>query len=527
MKEFDSSLIPPDELTPLVEMLLRVIQNQQEEIDKLKEEISKLKGQKGRPKIKPSSLEKAKRSRDGTKRNRNGEAPLGRRKVRKEERVIEPAHIPEGSRFKGYKTYTVQDLLIQATEITFKLKVYVTPEGQLVRGELPKGYSSGHFGPELLAHCLQLYHGGFMTQPAVLEYLREQGVDISAGQLHNILTENTEDFTQEMEATRQAGIEESSHLHADDTGARHQGENGVCTCVSGPLFCYFSSSKSKSRLNFLEILRGTHKDYILDEGALIYAFEHEITISSMDKLDSVLDEAGEKRFRSKKSWVRFLKKMKISGEKDVRILSEAAVLASAIHHGLPEGIPILTDAAPQFYLWTSHALCWIHEERHYRKLIPVSNHERDELDKIRGQIWDLYEELKAFSAAPSEDKRKELEAMFGKIFKRSGVTDGLDELLKNTYSRMKGLLQVLKHPHIPLHNNDCERDIRAYVKRRKISGTTRSAAGRRARDTFLSLQKTCLKLGISFFGYIRDRLCQLNEIPPLNEVLVELARAGP
>ncbi len=527
MKDFDPSVIPPDQFTPLVETLLRIIQTQKEEIDKFKEEISKLKGQKGRPKIKPSSLEKAKRSRDSAKGNRNGKAPLGRRKVHREERVIEPAHVPEGSRFKGYKTYTVQDLLIQSTEITFKLKVYVTPEGQLIRGELPKGYSSGHFGPELLAHCLQLYHAGFMTQPAVLEYLREQGIDISSGQLHNILTENTESFTQEMDATRQAGIEESSHLHADDTGARHQGQNGVCTCVSSPLFCYFSSSRSKSRLNFLEILRGTHKDHILDEGALIYAFDRDVTASSIDKLDSVLGEVGEKRFRSKKSWTRFLKKMKISGEKDVRILSEATVLASAIYHGLPEGIPIITDAAPQFYLWMSHALCWIHEERHYRKLVPVSDHERKELAKIRGQIWDLYEELKAFSTTHLDDKRRKICSTFEQIFKRSGITGALDELLKNTYSRMEGLLQVLNHPHIPLHNNDCERDIRAYVKRRKISGTTRSAAGRRARDTFLSLKKTCMKLDVSFFGYVRDRVLGLREIPPLNEVLVARARASP
>lgn len=527
MKGFDPSSIPESEHTPAVEMLLRVIQKQQEEIDKLKEEINNLKGQKGRPKIKPSSLEKPKRSRGSAKNNRNGEAPLGRKKVQKEERVIEPSHIPEGSRFKGYKTYTVQDLLVQATEITFKIKVYVAPDGKIVRGELPKEYASGHFGAELISHCVQLYHGGFMTEPAVLEYLHEQGVDISAGQLHGILTGNTEQFSQEMEAVRQAGIEEASHLHADDTSARHQGKNGVCTCISSPLFCYFHSSESKSRLNFLEILRGTYTDYVLDEGALIYAFEHNVTALSLDKLDSLLDEVGEKRFQSKKSWKRFLKKMKISGEKDVRILSEAAILASAILHGLPEGIPIITDAAPQFFLWASHSLCWIHEERHYRKLVPVSHREREELEEIRRQVWDLYEELKAFSESPSESKSTKITAMFDEIFKRSGLTDGLDELLRNTYSRKEGLLQVLKHPHIPLHNNDCERDIREYVKRRKISGTTRSAAGRKARDTFLSLKKTCLKLGVSFFGYVRDRLCNLGEIPSLEKLLLQLARAGP
>lgn len=526
MTSFNLSEIPFEEIPPWLEKLLRQLQELKEENAQLRDEIARLKKQKGRPKIKPSSLEKAKRSRDGIKGNRNGKAPLGRRKAQKETRVIEPVHIPEGSRFKGYKTYTVQDLIIQATEITFRIGIYITPEGKIIRGELPKEYSSGHFGSEFSAHCLQLYHGGLMTQPALLEYLREQGIDISSGQLHNILTENTEDFTREMETVRQAGVEESPHLHADDTGARHQGQNGVCTCLSSPLFCYFRSSKSKSRLNFLEILRGPHKDYILDEGALIYAFEHAVSTFSLEKLDAIL-EAGEKRFRSKKSWLRFLKKMKISGDKDIRILSEATILASAIYYGLPEGIPIMTDAAPQFYLWVSHALCWIHEERHYRKLVPVSDYERKELDEIRKQIWELYEILKAFSEDPSDEKSNKLTSMFDKIFARSGVTDGLDKLLKNTYSRKKGLLQVLRNPHVPLHNNDCERDIREYVKRRKISGTTRSEAGRRARDTFLSLKKTCSKLQISFFGYLRDRMCALGEIPSLDKVLVKLARAGP
>lgn len=524
MKDFD---IPSDQRTPLIESLLRIIQTQREEIDRLKEEVTKLKGQKGRPNIKPSTLEKPKRSRDQTKGNGNGSPPLGRRERHKEERIVEPTHIPEGSRFKGYKTYTVQDLTIQSTEITFKLKVYITPQGQMIHGEVPAQYSSGHFGPELLAHCLQLYHGGCMTQPAVLEYLREQGIDISAGQLHNILTENTQDFSNEMEAACTAGKAHSSYLNADDTGARHKGKNGTCTCLSSPLFCNFQSSWSKSRLNFLEILRGPHQDYVLDEGALIYAFEHHLSTKTLERLDSILDVLGEKRFRSKRSWSHFLKKQGITRQAEIRLISEATVLSSAIQHGLPEGLPIITDAAPQFILWASHALCWIHEERHYRKLIPVSDFERQELERIRGQIWDLYSELKAFSTSPSSARRSEIESKFKLIFDRTGVTDGLDGLLRNSYSRRAGLLQVLKHPAIPLHNNDCERDIREYVKRRKISGCTRSAAGQRARDTFLSLKKTCLKLGVSFFGYLRDRMCNLGDIPPLNQVVLARARASP
>ena len=78
---------------------------------------------------------------------------------------------------------------------------------------------------------------------------------------------------------------------------------------------------------------------------------------------------------------------------------------------------------------------------------------------------------------------------------------------------------------LPLHNNLSESDIREYVKRRKISGSTRSDEGRRCRDTFASLKKTCRKLGISFWQYLRDRVSRSNAIAPLDEA-VRAAAAG-
>ena len=48
--------------------------------------------------------------------------------------------------------------------------------------------------------------------------------------------------------------------------------------------------------------------------------------------------------------------------------------------------------------------------------------------------------------------------------------------------------------------------VREYVKKRKVSGSTRSDLGRRCRDTFTSLKKTCRKLGISFWEYLNDRV---------------------
>ena len=97
--------------------------------------------------------------------------------------------------------------------------------------------------------------------------------------------------------------------------------------------------------------------------------------------------------------------------------------------------------------------------------------------------------------------------------------------MKRLYDNKAELLLVLEKPEIPLHNNLSESDIREYVKKRKISGSTRSELGRRARDTFTSLKKTCRKLGISFWDYLRDRLGHLERIPGLPELVHQRARA--
>jgi hypothetical protein len=83
---------------------------------------------------------------------------------------------------------------------------------------------------------------------------------------------------------------------------------------------------------------------------------------------------------------------------------------------------------------------------------------------------------------------------------------------------------VLDHPDIPLHNNLSERDIREYVKKRKISGSTRSDLGRCCRDTFTSLKKTCRKLKVSFWEYLKDTLLRTHTIQPLADLMRWQAR---
>ena len=95
---------------------------------------------------------------------------------------------------------------------------------------------------------------------------------ISAGQLNRLLTEGHDAFHQEKAEIKAAGLATSSYLQADDTGARHRGQNGYCTYIGNERFAWFASTDSESRVNFLELLQ-TERCYAVNAEALAYMAE--------------------------------------------------------------------------------------------------------------------------------------------------------------------------------------------------------------------------------------------------------------
>ena len=134
-------------------------------------------------------------------------------------------------------------------------------------------------------------------------------------------------------------------------------------------------------------------------------------------------------------------------------------------------------------------------------------------------FWQLYQDLKVYKEAPDEDKKEILNKQFDEAFKANTGFLGLNQVLERTAKNKKELLLVLERPEVPLHNNTSERDIREFVKKRKISGSTRSDEGKKCWDTFASLKKTCHKLGISFWKYLEDRIKKLKKIPNLANIM--------
>ena len=156
--------------------------------------------------------------------------------------------------------------------------------------------------------------------------------------------------------------------------------------------------------------------------------------------------------------------------------------------------------------------------------LPHNDQHRAVIEEVRSQIWELYQDLKASRVKPGEGQRPVLEARFDALVEQRTGYPSIDGVLKEMRDQKADLLRVLERPEVPLHNNALESDIREFVKRRKISGGTRNDAGRRCRDTFASLKKTCRKLGVRFWDYLQDRVRGLGQIPRLAELIGQKAR---
>ena len=518
--------IPEEQKSPLVRQLLDLIdhqahllQQQAERIQQLKDEIARLKNQPPRPKIQPSRLEKKRKKKHKASKGKRPGSEKRHKTVElkiHEDKPIEPEYIPPGSTFRYYKPWVVQDLKMEPYNICFRLKVYETPDGGYVTGKLPAYYENRHYGPPLIRFILYQYYHCHVTQPLLLEQLHEMGFGISAGQLNNFLIEGKDRFHLEKDRILSAGLEVSDYINVDDTGARHKGKNGYCTHIGNESFSWFESTDSKSRINFLKLLRAGHSDYFINMDAIGYMEANKLPQYVLEPIIANLGNL----FANDDQWNDFLAQKGIVTDRHVQIATEGALIGSIVEHGISNKLIVVSDDAGQFNVLL-HALCWVHAERLIAKIIPLTDEQKQDLETVRDKIWKLYEGLKQYKKNPRPKFKERLEAKFDQIFTTKTSSATLNQALKRLYDNKLELLLVLEHPEIPLHNNSAENAIREYVKKRKISGSTRSEAGRKCRDTFTSLKKTCRKLGVSFWEYLKDRIEKIYLIPDLSDLIRE------
>jgi hypothetical protein len=517
-------------LMNLIETVGADLRNAQIEIQRLRDENNRLKGEQGKPKIKGnkpkpapsnySSEQERRRPKPRQKRAKKASIEIHREQTLEVDKAI----LPEDAEFKGYEDVVVQDVVFRADNVRFrKEKYWADSTGKTYLAELPLGYQ-GQFGPGLKALTLTLYYGSGMSEPKILALYENIGVQISPGQLSNQLIKDQELFHTEKEEVCEAGLGSSPWQHTDQTGTRVDGQNQHCNIVCNPLYTIYTTTPKKDRLSVLDVLRnGRERRFRLNDEALGYL---ESTPLSKATRNWLVTE------RSEQDWDEqtFVERLdtnwpKLSDQQRQAILSVAAVAAYHAEEDLPIVRLLLCDDAPQFnWIAEELALCWVHEGRHYKKLMPVLVPHLKLLEDFRKQFWDFYDELLAYQQQPTEEESARLEEQVDKLFSTSTGFAALDSRIAKTKANKESLLMVLKHPEIPLHNNPAELEARQRVRKRDISFGPRTKDGVKAWDTFMSLAATAKKLDISFHQYIHDRVSKANEIPSLASLIEALAR---
>ena len=356
-------------LHSLLQSFSERLEVEDKKIEELEAEIRRLKNLPKKPKIEASKLdeetpptEKAeKKKKHWTKGKKKEHLKID------EQKTIELENVPTGWYLSGYKNKLIQDFIVRANNIEYQLEVWKSPDGkeELV-ASLPKHLQNTDFGPILKGYILHQYNECCVSQPLIQSSLREFGVQISTGQINRILIEDKERFHEEKESLLTKGIELSEELRTDDTGAKHQFKNGFCNCINSSLFTYFTTTYSKSRINFLEILRQNRTDYTINQAALDYLLKQDIAPKYYKVLLQSYED-GQTAFADKASLAAYFAKHDFKAVYAIRTMTEALLIGTLIEHGFDPNKVIHSDGAGQFNLFI-HALCWKHAERPLLKL---------------------------------------------------------------------------------------------------------------------------------------------------------------
>src|SRR3954470_2617221 len=270
----DPDALSADELKRLVARLLARVVALEEENRRLREENARLKDLPKRPRLAPGGMDRATEpaGRAGARRRRRTGRGGRRTPLITEERTLTVA-APTGSRRKGYEPYTVQDLVLSPRVIRYRREQWATPDGREIVAPLPPEVA-GHFGPGIVRYILMQHVQGQVTTERLLVQPRALGVRIAKGQLVALLTARQDAFHAEKDAVLEAGLATARWVTVDDTGARHAGRDETTTHIGDDRFAWFATRASKSRLNFLDLLRAGRPDYVLNAAAAAYMLEH-------------------------------------------------------------------------------------------------------------------------------------------------------------------------------------------------------------------------------------------------------------
>lgn len=519
----------------VIEKQSQVIRSLEDENSWLREENARLKGEQGRGLKSKSKTGKAKVGNISSEAQRKKGKKGKKRKRKKKEVVIDRTErcavdreaLPADAVYKGIETTVIQDVVFTRSNVAFEREKFYSPSlGKTYLGPMPPGYAGHRFGPGVRALVLMLYYETGTSEPKILDLLAYVGVEMSAGELSNLLIHDVRAFHEEKGEVLEAGLESSPWQQIDDTGTQVGGVNHHCHILCNPLYTIYQTMPRKDRPTVLSVLRGTDSPhYLVNEQAVALAAQLGVSGAVLSYFQErmpwkveLAEDAFDELYNEELGWI---------GGESKRKLYEAAALASYRAQGdVPHVRTLLGDDARQFDDVTEErALCWIHDGRLYAKLTPHVSQFREELDSFLDRYWDYYRELRSYRSAPEAEESARLRKAFDDLFSTVVAYDVLADRIAKTLAKKDELLLVLDHPELPLHNNASELGARGRARKRDVSLCARTTSGVKAWDTFQSLVATAKKLGVNVYEYFTDRVRGTCEIPPLAELIRE--RAAP
>ena len=528
IKSLEDALDCIYKLFNLVENLSQENQDLKRQIQELRDEINRLKGEQGKPKLKPNKKKPGQYSSEKERKE-----PKKRKKRRKKDRIkthdsrtcyVDKSILPNDAQFKGYEPVIVQDIKFEANNTLFMKEKYYSPSlNKTFLAPLPTGYE-GEFGPGIKSLALKLSIDTNVTQPRILDLLKDADIKISSGQVSNFLIKNHDGFHKEKDALYEAGLKSTPWHHIDDTSTRVNGQNQYCQILCNPLYTAYFTTPNKSRLTVIDVLKNFRdRTFLLNSEAFGYVDVFKLPIAFVQRLHSFPKDCQ----ISEKEFMSLLEERlpNLGRQQRTHILDAAAIAAYHAQLEFPVIRLLICDDAPQFKLVTEDlSLCWVHDGRLYKKLDPFITYHRKLLDAFLNQYWDFYRQLLAYQQHHSTDEYLRLENEFDNLFSTVTGYYALEQRITKTKDKKSALLMVLDHPEIPLHNNPAELGARTRVRKRVVSFGTRTDEGTKAWDTFMSLSATAKKLGINFYSYLYDRVSGAFNIPNLADIIRQRAQ---
>jgi hypothetical protein len=539
----------------IVKKLLNIIERLAGENDILKsnlqnlsDEINRLKGEQGKPDIKANKkkdgnisseaerkIAEANANKDNGesgensegKKKRQREAKLPKIKIDREQICpLDKSGLPDDLVFKHYDDVVVQDLIIITNNVNYRREVCYSPsQHKTYRGELPTDVrGKGEYGPGIRTLIPILKTEGNMSEKRILGFFRNFGIEVSPTYISQQWTGGYELFHQEKSDLYRSGITASDYVQIDDTSARVNGINQYCQIVCSPLFTAYFTTPKKDRLTVLSVLTDFMPTrYLYNEPAKLLldtfklADKARVAIDAQLPSDVVMDES---------EFNVHLTQLDSLGVRQRVHLTEACAIAFYQQQSdFPIIERLIADDAPQFKLLTLFlCLCWIHDGRHYKKLKPFVPRHQQALADFLSLYWAYYTELLKYKIEPTPDKKEWLLKRFDELFSTVTGYDELDDRITKTLAKKAGLLPVLGLPQLPLHNNAAELGARVQARARDVSFQTRNEKGTKIKDTFMTINQTAKKLGVSLYDYVYDRVTGKFELPSLAELITQKAQ---